>query len=343
MSAAAAEPLLRIDGLRVEFGPADAPLAAVKGAGLEVAPGEIVGLIGESGSGKSLTCRAVMRLIQPPGRIAAGTIDFDGRDVLGLSAKELRDFRAHDAGMIYQDPFSSLNPVFRIRDQLAETLRSNLGMGKAEANGHAVELLDGVGIPDPERRALSYPHELSGGMRQRVMIALATASRPRLLLADEPTTALDVTTQAQILALLQRLRAERGMAVLLVSHDFGVIAQVCDRVAVMYGGHVVETAPIATIYRDAQHPYTRALLESVPELESAGRAVRRPGIAGSPPELTEVLPGCVFAPRCRHARPGCREIPMVLEPVAPDHRTACPVRPFAAPGAAAPTRSGVRA
>jgi oligopeptide/dipeptide ABC transporter ATP-binding protein len=324
-----ASPLLKIDGLRVEFGPQDAPLAAVKGVGLEVHPGEIVGLIGESGSGKSLTCRSVMRLIHPPGRIAAGTIAFEDRDVLAMDNKALREFRAHDAGMIYQDPFSSLNPVFRVGEQIVETLRANLGMGKEEARAHAVELLDGVGIPDPERRALSYPHELSGGMRQRVMIALATASRPRLLLADEPTTALDVTTQAQILALLQRLRAERGMAVLIVSHDFGVIAQVCDRVAVMYGGHVVETAPIATIYEQAEHPYTRALMESVPELESAGKRVRRQGIPGSPPELTEELPGCVFAPRCAFARPECRSVSMALEAVAPDHRTACPVRPFA--------------
>jgi oligopeptide/dipeptide ABC transporter ATP-binding protein len=249
--------------------------------------------------------------------------------VLAMGKKELRDFRAHDAGMIYQDPFSSLNPVFRIGEQIVETLRSNLGMGKEEARAHAVELLDGVGIPDPERRFLSYPHELSGGMRQRVMIALATASRPRLLLADEPTTALDVTTQAQILALLQRLRAERGMAVLIVSHDFGVIAQVCDRVAVMYGGHVVETAPIGKIYEQAEHPYTRALMESVPELESAGKRVRRPGIPGSPPELTEDLEGCVFAPRCQFAQPSCASVSMALEGVAPDHRTACPVRPFA--------------
>jgi oligopeptide/dipeptide ABC transporter ATP-binding protein len=322
-------PLLKIDGLRVEFGPRDAPLAAVKGVGLEVRPGEIVGLIGESGSGKSLTCRSVMRLIHQPGRIAAGSITFEDRDVLAMSPKELREFRAHDAGMIYQDPFSSLNPVFRIGDQIVETLRANLGMGKDEAKAHAVELLDHVGIPDPERRALSYPHELSGGLRQRVMIALATASRPRLLLADEPTTALDVTTQAQILALLTRLRAEQGMAVLIVSHDFGVIAQVCDRVAVMYGGYVVETAPIETIYEQAEHPYTRALMQSVPELESAGRRVRREGIPGSPPELTDDLRGCVFAPRCAHARPGCETVSMALEDVAPGHRTACPVRPFA--------------
>jgi oligopeptide/dipeptide ABC transporter ATP-binding protein len=328
------KPLLRIEGLRVEFGDGDAPLVAVDGAGLSVAPGEVVGLIGESGSGKSLTCRSVMRLVPRPGRIAAGEIEFDGRDVLAMSGQQLRDFRAHHAGMIYQDPFSSLNPVYRIRDQIAETLTVNLEMGKAEARAHAVELLDGVGIRDPERRALSYPHELSGGMRQRVMIALATASRPRLLLADEPTTALDVTTQAQILALLLRLRAERGMAVLLVSHDFGVIAQVCDRVAVMYAGHVVETGPMEALYTNPQHPYTRALLESVPELESAGRRTRRPGIAGVPPELTDVLPGCVFMPRCRYAQPSCAEISMELQPVSAGHETACPVRPFAGAGSA---------
>jgi oligopeptide/dipeptide ABC transporter ATP-binding protein len=335
-------PLLRIEGLRVEFGDGDAPLVAVDGAGLTVEPGEVVGLIGESGSGKSLTCRSVMRLVPRPGRIAAGEIEFDGRDVLAMSGQELRHFRAHDAGMIYQDPFSSLNPVYRVRDQIAETLRLNLEMGKGEARAHAVELLDGVGIRDPERRALSYPHELSGGMRQRVMIALATASRPRLLLADEPTTALDVTTQAQILALLLRLRAERGMAVLLVSHDFGVIAQVCDRVAVMYAGHVVETGPIAALYNNAQHPYTRALLESVPELESAGRRTRRPGIAGVPPELTDVLPGCVFMPRCRHAQPSCAEISMELLPVSAGHATACPVRPFADADRAPAARSGAK-
>jgi oligopeptide/dipeptide ABC transporter ATP-binding protein len=334
------EALLTIENLRVEFASDMGPLPAVKDVSLSIAPGEIVGLIGESGSGKSLTCRSVMRLIQRPGRIAAGRITFEARDVLALSPGELRDFRAHDAGMIYQDPFSSLNPVLRIGAQVAETLRVNLGMGRAEARAHAVELLDGVGIPDPARRALAYPHELSGGMRQRVMIALATASRPKLLLADEPTTALDVTTQAQILALLQSLRAERGMAMLLVSHDFGVIAQVCDRVAVMYGGHIVETAPIAEIYSGAQHPYTRALLESVPDLRSAGSATRRPGIPGTPPELTDVPQGCVFAPRCNHSRDACASVTMALDMISPVHGCACPVRPFAPAPATAGHGSG---
>ncbi|HEY7633365.1 MAG TPA: ABC transporter ATP-binding protein [Thermoleophilaceae bacterium] len=337
------KPLMTIEGLRVEFDTPDGKVVAVRDAGLSIRPGEIVGLIGESGSGKTLTCRSVIRLVPWPGEITAGKIEFDGRDVLGMSAKELRDLRAHDVGMIYQDPFSSLNPVFRIGDQLTETLRLNLGLGRAEARARGLELLSDVGIPDPERRALSYPHEFSGGMRQRVMIALATASQPRLLLADEPTTALDVTTQAQILALLMRLREERQIAVLLVSHDFGVIAQVCDRVAVMYGGHMVESGPIEALYNDAQHPYTRALLDSVPQLESAGRATRKSVIPGTPPEPTESLPGCVFKPRCRYAQPSCELVSMALEPVSPGHDTACPLRPFDPTQGARAERAGAEA
>jgi oligopeptide/dipeptide ABC transporter ATP-binding protein len=335
-------PLLTIDGLRVEFDSPHGHLVAVRDAGLTIRPGEIVGLVGESGSGKTLTCRSVIRLVPWPGRIAAGQIEFDGRDVLAMNAKELRDLRARDVGMIFQDPFSSLNPVWRIGEQVAETLRVNLGLGRAEARGRALELLRDVGIPDPERRALSYPHEFSGGMRQRVMIALATSSQPRLLLADEPTTALDVTTQAQILSLLMRLSKERQIAVLLVSHDFGVIAQVCDRVAVMYGGHIVESGPIDALYNHTQHPYTVALLESVPQLESAGRATRKSVIPGTPPEPTESMPGCVFKPRCRYAQPDCDAVSMALEPVSPGHETACPVRPFEAAGDARGTRAGAK-
>jgi oligopeptide/dipeptide ABC transporter ATP-binding protein len=325
------QPLLSIEKLEVQFGPKAAPLTAVRGVSLDVNAGEIVGLIGESGSGKSLTCRSVMRLIQRPGRISAGTISYEGTDVLAMDTKALREFRAHQAGMIYQDPFSSLNPVRTIGSQLVETLRVNLGMPKTEAHQHAIGLLDGVGIPDPDKRVRAYPHELSGGQRQRVMIALATASRPRLLLADEPTTALDVTTQAQILDLICHLRDERGMGVLLVSHDFGVIAQVCDRVAVMYGGHIVESGPIATIYEHAEHPYARALLESVPELESAGAVRRRTGIRGTPPELSEVQAGCPFMPRCDHAVESCSSVSMALEELEPGHVSACPVRPFGNP------------
>ena len=321
--------LLEISGLRVEFASDDGVLVAVKGVDLSVEQGEVLGLVGESGSGKSLTCRSVMRMVPWPGRIAAGQIRFDGKDVMAMGKAELRDFRAHSVGMVSQNPFGSLNPVFRVGAQLAETLRVNRGMGKREAKADAIELLDRVGIVDPERSYNSYPHELSGGMSQRVMIALATASHPHLLLADEPTTALDVTTQAQILRLLNEMRKEEGMTMLLVSHDFGVIAEVCDRVAVMYGGHVVETGPTDAIYHDPQHPYTRALLDSIPDLDSAGGATRRSPISGYPPELSDVIPGCVFAPRCRFAAPGCGGISMKLEPVGEGRTSACPVRPFA--------------
>jgi len=335
-------PLLTIDGLRVEFDTRHGRVVGVSNAGLTVKPGEIVGLVGETGSGKTLMCRSVMRLIPRPGRITAGRVEFEGRDVLALSPRELRDFRAHDVGMIYQDPFSSLNPVFRVGNQLTETLRVNLGLRKSEAHGRALELLRDVGIPDPERRALSYPHEFSGGMRQRVMIALATAAEPRLLLADEPTTALDVTTQAQILDLLTRLNKERQMAMLLVSHDFGVIAQVCDRVAVMYGGYIVETAPVGAVYAGAEHPYTRGLLESIPRIESAGRATRLPTIRGAPPDPTESLHGCVYKPRCPHALPSCDAVTMALEPISPRHATACPVRPYRAPESEHVPQAGAR-
>ncbi|MDX6654003.1 MAG: D-galactose transport system ATP-binding protein [Solirubrobacterales bacterium] len=326
--------LLEIESLRVEFpGEEDEQLVAVKGVDLAVEQGETVGLVGESGSGKSLTCRAVMRMIPEPGVISAGQVRFDGEDVLSLGTSKLRDFRAHSVGMIYQNPFGSLNPTMRVGSQIAETLKVNKGMKRDAAKKEAVALLDRVGIEDPERRFRSYPHELSGGMCQRVMIAISTASSPRLMLADEPTTALDVTTQAQILKLLAKMRAEEGMAMLLVSHDFGVIAQACDRVAVMYGGHIVETGPVETIYHEPEHPYTRALLNSVPELDSAGNVQRRAALEGHPPELAEVIPGCVFAPRCEHAKQDCAEVAMKLEPVGPDHASACPVRPYANAGA----------
>jgi oligopeptide/dipeptide ABC transporter ATP-binding protein len=320
--------LLEIESLRVEFPGEEGPLVAVKGVDLAIEPGEIVGLVGESGSGKSLTCRAVMRMVPEPGAISAGAVRFDGEDVLALSTRKLRELRAHSVGMIYQNPFGSLNPTMRAGAQIAETLKVNRGMSNKAAKVEALALLERVGIEDPEHRYRAYPHELSGGMCQRVMIAIATASNPRLMLADEPTTALDVTTQAQILRLLARMRAEEGMAMLLVSHDFGVIAQACDRVAVMYGGHIVETGPVETIYHEPEHPYTRALLNSVPELDSAGNVRRRAALAGHPPELSELIPGCVFAPRCEHARPGCDAVSMKLDDLGDEHATACPVRPF---------------
>ena len=333
-------PLLEIESLRVEFPGEEGPLVAVKGVDLAIEQGEVLGLVGESGSGKSLTCRAVMRMVPEPGTISAGSVRFDGEDVMALNTRKLRDFRAHSVGMIYQNPFGSLNPTMRVGGQIAETLKVNKGMKRDAAKKEAIALLERVGIEDPEHRYRAYPHELSGGMCQRVMIAISTASSPRLMLADEPTTALDVTTQAQILKLLGKMRAEEGMAMLLVSHDFGVIAQACDRVAVMYGGHIVETGPVETIYHEPEHPYTRALLNSVPELDSAGNVQRRAALAGHPPELSEVIPGCVFAPRCEHAKQECAGVSMKLEQVGSDHESACPVRPYADAGARGTAKAG---
>jgi oligopeptide/dipeptide ABC transporter ATP-binding protein len=335
--------LLEIEDLRVEFGRPEDPLTAVRRVDLSIEEGEVLGLVGESGSGKSLTCRAVMRMIPPPGRIASGRIHFDGTDVRALSNSALRRFRASSAGMIYQNPFGSLNPVFSVGTQLTETLRANRGMSRSAAKIEARMLLEHVGIPEPGRWSRSYPHELSGGMCQRVMIALATAAHPRLLLADEPTTALDVTTQAQILKLLIRLQREQQMGILLVSHDFGVIAEVCDRVAVMYGGYIVETGDVETIYREPQHPYTRALLDAVPDLDSSAKARRRSPLSGQPPDLSENLPGCVFEPRCGHSRPGCTEVTMELISMGEGHLSACPVRPFASEDRHAAAADGTKA
>jgi oligopeptide/dipeptide ABC transporter ATP-binding protein len=318
------QPLLQVSGLRIEFGAGARAVAAVRNVSFEVGPGEMVGLVGESGCGKSLTCRAAIRLLPHGARIAAGTVLFEGRDVIGMGKQELRRLRAREVGMIFQDPFTSLNPVFRVGAQVAETLRVNLGLTAAQAERETIRLLAEAGISEPERWHRAFPHELSGGMRQRVMIALALASKPKLLIADEPTTALDVTTQAQILKLLHRFREEHGVAVLLVSHDFGVIAETCDRVLVMYGGHVVETADIAAAYRTPQHPYTQALLASIPRLQSAGHPRRRKAIEGRPPEPSEELPGCIFEPRCVHARAACTQIDMKLEPTGASQHTACP-------------------
>lgn len=317
-------PVLEISGLRIEIEDGEETRAAVHDVSLEIGRGEMVGMVGESGCGKSLTCRSAIRLVPPAGRIAAGKIRLAGHDVRALNFEELRTMRANDVGMVFQDPFSSLDPVFRVDSQIRESLRSNLGYSKAAARKETIRLLDLVGIPDPERWSRAYPHELSGGMRQRVMIALATIGEPKLLIADEPTTALDVTTQAQILDLLCDLRDSRGVAVLLVSHDFGVIAEACDRVVVMYGGYIVESGPVGMTYEQPQHPYTRALLASVPTIESAGLHRRRGAIPGRPPELGENLPGCVFAPRCPFEQDACHSIDMELESVSPKQLSACP-------------------
>lgn len=312
--------LLEIEHLRVEFG----AQVAVNDVSTVVGRSEVVGLVGESGSGKSLTCRAAVRLIPPGGRISAGQVRFDGRDVLGLSKQELRQLRAHDVGMIFQDPFSSLNPTLSVGRQLSETLRLNAGLTTAGARERAVELLEQVEIPDPEARLRVYPHELSGGQRQRVMIALAIAASPKLLIADEATTALDVSTQAQVLALIKRLRRERDMSVLLVSHDFAVVAEMCDRVVVVYGGFVLETGALREVYTAPAHPYTRALLDAVPVLHTRP-GVRRRGIPGPALGTVPYTGGCPFLPRCAFAGAECASVPMSLQPVGATQATACPV------------------
>lgn len=324
MNAAAATPLLAIEHLRVSFRKGRRSVDAVHDVSLAVGPGEVVGLVGESGSGKSLTCRAATRLIPRTGGVSGGSVRFLGRDVLTMPMAELRRMRANEIGMIFQDPFTSLNPTLRVGAQLTQTLRLNLGLSRAAADRRAGELLEQVEIPEPHARLRAYPHELSGGMRQRVMIALAIASNPALLIADEPTTALDVSTQAQVLALLARIRAERNMAILIVSHDFGVIASVCDRVVVMYGGYVVEAGPLEQVYGAPIHPYTRALLAAVPGLEVPPEGTRRPAIPGPPLGTTPYLGGCPFEPRCVVARPECTAVDMHLVDVEVGRVTACP-------------------
>lgn len=319
------DPLLTIDDLRIGFGakPADAE-ATVRGVSLRIDSGRIVGLVGESGSGKSLTCRAIMRILPSRGHVLSGSVSFDGRDVLGFTRAELLRFRSTQVGMIFQDPFSSLNPTRRIGSQMTEALRSSLGISEREAFERALSLLEQVDIPDPSKKLRMYPHELSGGMRQRVMLAIAMSAGPRLLIADEPTTALDTTTQAQILRLLRRVRDEQGTSILLVSHDFGVIAEMCDDVVVMYDGFVVEAGPVEEVYLRPEHPYTRALIASVPTLTVPERGYRRPTISGPPLGTTSYRGGCPFAPRCPEARSECRDVPMTLLPLDARHVTACP-------------------
>ena len=320
-----ASTLLSVRNLVTVF-PTQAGLAiAVNNVSFDVRAGETLGLVGESGSGKSVTCRSILRLVPEPGQIVGGSIDFDGQEVLSLSRRELRALRGSQISMIFQDPMSSLNPVFTIGDQITEPLRQHRGMSRQQARREAARLLDRVGIPSARERLRAYPHELSGGMRQRAMIAIAISCRPKLLLADEPTTALDVTIQDQILSLLRELQDEEGMAIVLVSHDLGVIAQTCSRVAVMYAGHVVEETDTLELFASPEHPYTVALLEALPELAIQRGDLRLAPIQGQPPDLLDLPPGCPFSPRCPHVRPACAEVSMELValPGRP-HATACP-------------------
>jgi len=317
------EVLLRVRDLRTYFDEDERVVRAVDGVSFELRRGETLGIVGESGSGKSVTSLSIMRLVpSPPGRIASGEITFDGRSLLTAPAAEMRAVRGRRIAMIFQDPMTSLNPFMRIGPQLAEVTRLHLGHSPSEARAHAVRMLALVGIPDPARRVDEYPHQFSGGMRQRVMIAMALSCEPALLIADEPTTALDVTIQAQILELIGQLRRDIGTSVILITHDLGVVAGMADRVVVMYAGKVFESAATDDLFARPANPYTKGLLLSVPNpAAEEGRALYQ--IPGLPPDVAHLPPGCPFAPRCERAQAICRsEFPPFVE-VAPAHHSLC--------------------
>jgi len=332
---AAGAPLLEVRDLRTTLRTARGPLTAVDGVSFTLARGETLGIVGESGSGKSVLGRTVMGLHRTgPRTEVAGSVRFEGRDVHAMPSSELRSLWGGRIGMVFQDPMTALNPVKKAGRHVEETLREHQSLGRAAAQRRVEELFDLVGIPDPRRRVGQYPHELSGGMRQRVVIAMALANDPALLIADEPTTALDVTVQRQILDLLDRLQAELGMAVILISHNLGVVAGRADRVAVMYAGRLVEHADAVTLFRAPRHRYTAALLEAIPRLEQAPH-LRLEAIEGSPPDMVAPPSGCRFAPRCRFAQDDCRESsPALTDPQGGDHAFAChhPVSPTAREG-----------
>ena len=314
------EPVLSVRDLRVEFVTRRGVLKAIDGISFDIARGEVLGVVGESGAGKSVTGAAVIGLIDPPGRIAAGEIRLSGERIDNLKPEAMRRVRGKRIGMIFQDPLTSLNPLYRVGHQLVETIQTHTNLSGAAARKRAIDLLAEVGIPAPERRIDGYPHEFSGGMRQRVVIALALCAEPELIIADEPTTALDVSVQAQIIALLERLGREHGTAIMLITHDMGVIAEAADRVAVMYSGRIAEIGPVRDVVRNPLHPYARGLIGAIPSL--ASEADRLVQIPGSMPRLSAIPPGCPFNPRCPHAWERCRvDRP---EPIQHDvHRVAC--------------------
>src|SRR5438876_7703629 len=301
--------LLEVKNLATHFPTREGLVRAVDDVSFYLDRGELLGLVGESGCGKSMTALSIMRLVAPPGKIVADEILFDGKNLLKLSNAEMRDVRGNDIAMIFQDPMTSLNPVFTVGEQIAEALRLHRKLLRKAARAAAVDAMREVSIPDPELRVNDYPHQLSGGMRQRVMIAMALACDPKVLIADEPTTALDVTIQAQILELLNDLRQTRNLAVLLITHDLGVVAEVADRVAVMYTGKIVEESPVDELFARPKHPYTEGLLRSVPKLtaKDVAKAVRLQTIEGVVPKPTALPPGCHFEPRCPYRMPRCRE------------------------------------
>jgi oligopeptide transport system ATP-binding protein len=320
----ATQTLLSVNDLRAYFHTRDGVVRAVDGVSFDIAPGETLGIVGESGSGKTVTAYSLMGLVpQPPGRIESGNALLDGEDLLHMPAARLRAVRGKRVSMIFQDPMTALNPYMTIGKQVMEPLRLHEGASRGEARARAIDMLMAVGIAEPARRMNQYPHEFSGGMRQRVMIAMALITRPDLLIADEPTTALDVTVQAQILDLIRSLQQEMGMAVLLITHDLGVVHRVCDRVLVMYAGRIVESATARALFREPKHPYTRALLDALPALHHKGGDLYT--IPGLPPDLTRPIPGCAFAPRCAHAEPACSTEPAVLRGAGEDRASACRV------------------
>ena len=314
--------VLRVEDLSIEVLMPETRLRAVDGVSFSLGEGEVLGLVGESGSGKTLTCRAVMRLL--PSRrlsIATGAVLLEGEDIIPLSEEGMRAVRGRKIGMIFQNPTSHLDPLMTIGNQIAESLRIHEGLSAKDAVGRAVDLLRQVGIPDPRTRVHAYPHEFSGGMRQRAMIAAALACRPRILIADEPTTALDVTVQAQILRLLLDLRDQSGVSIILVTHDLGVVAQTCDAIAVMYAGRIVERAAKSDLLRRPLHPYSDGLIASQPG--SAEPLEELPTVPGQPPAITDFPSGCRFHPRCTHVEEACRHEAPALRPVANEHETAC--------------------
>lgn len=325
-------PLLSVKALTTTFRTESGVFPAVDSLSFDVAPGEVLGIVGESGSGKSVTALSILGLLpDPPGRIASGSIRFQGREIVGMSKSELRALRGPSIGMIFQEPMTSLNPVFRIGDQIIETIRAHEPVSKAQARQRAIGLLDRVGIAMSERRLDDYPHQLSGGMRQRVMIAIALACSPRLLLADEPTTALDVTIQAQLLDLLRDIQRETNMAVVIITHNMGVIAEFADRVLVMYAGRLAEQGTVDAVFTTPRHPYTQGLLSSTPSLER--EETRLATIPGVLPQLTETLPGCRFAPRCARRSDACLQSKPPMVDTGQGQLAACFHWDVSAPGA----------
>src|ERR1039457_216960 len=315
-------PLLEVTNLKTSFHTRHGIVRAVNDVSFSLEKGDTLGIVGESGSGKSVTCYSLLRLIpQPPGKIEGGSAIFDGVDLLKIPAGQLRQIRGKRISMIFQDPMTSLNPYLRVSEQIIEPLLIHENTSRDEALKRAVTMLEEAGVPDAAKRIRSYPHEFSGGMRQRVMIAMALITKPELLIADEPTTALDVTVQAQILELVKKMQHELGMAVIYVTHDLGVVAGLCDRVQVMYAGRIVERADAHALFRSPLHPYTRALQRSIPSLQPKGRELFT--IPGLPPDVSKLLPGCAFAPRCGFADDACNGAVPELAEAAPGHSHAC--------------------